>query len=817
MPMSAIASMSVATPIKPLSPHADVIALLSSADPEPALEQGVARLSRGGDLSLLLALASAMMRCDLAPLAEALLRSTGPAIEKHPIVQQILTQISGKPIREIARNDLFQRYRANATAIESRRPDLKPALDGGPPSAMRFIKSRAGNVHVLRENTSPRFTTVFPFVHHTAHAAAAKLPDATLQTSMCLIGVPSMPLFARLWEQNVAGYRPAIDIIETDREALRAWVCLIDGAEMLADRRLNLFVGNHALDDYAAWLDSNPARLPPAIVLTNHRAGWTPLRIDDAWRKAVETRAAARRSRIKCEVEARLAHRSDDEWAARFDQALRRELRLNIVGFTNRNSTVVQHAMRDLAAAFERLGHSFEVVAQPDDCSPNVDVAGALAANDRDMIVAINHLRFEYADTMPANLPYVGWIQDHVDHLWKRDAGVSITERDLIIAHAPDVLTGLYGYPRDRMLASSNLTDAHTYSAERLPEAELKSYRCDVSFVSHGASTPEQLCDEIERVTTPAFGRMLRVFLALARERMTSKGCLTAQRLVELMLEAERESGHPPLSPEVRRANVYPQIARIHDRLFRHETLAWAANWARSRGRSLRIYGRGWQSHPSLAAFAAGEVESGRRLRSVYQASSVNLQANAYSSLHQRLLDGVASGGLVISRFNPADFVRHPFITIQQAIQTRGIASLEALMTERDRDAVLAKAIIEAERLSGAVIAAGDDPRRKAQIEIFRQANDIAELQTDAGLFAMLRDLRFIPARVASDLPGFAQTCFATESEMRVMLDRFVDDERERVSISTPMRDAVLAHDTFDALAKRILASFAGRAVSCAG
>src|SRR4029434_1442024 len=100
--------------------------------------------------------------------------------------------------------------------------------------------------------------------------------------------------------------------------------------------------------------------------------------------------------------------------------------------------------------------------------------------------------------------------------------------------------------------------------------------------------------------------------------------------LLELMLGAEEETGHPPLTPEVRYSRVYPQLARIYDRLFRHEALEWAAEWALARKRTFKIFGRGWENHPTLKQFACGEVESGYALRCLYQASSISLQINGY-------------------------------------------------------------------------------------------------------------------------------------------------------------------------------------------
>ena len=102
-------------------------------------------------------------------------------------------------------------------------------------------------------------------------------------------------------------------------------------------------------------------------------------------------------------------------------------------------------------------------------------------------------------------------------------------------------------------------------------------------------------------------------------------------------------------------------------------------------------------------------------------------------------------------------------------------------------------------------------------MRITREGNSIPELLSDDGLSAILRDMQLIPARVAADLPGFAQTTFRSESEMHTLLDWLTNDLPSRDEIVAPMRLSVLAHDTFDALAKRIIATFATGAVPCAG
>jgi hypothetical protein len=169
---------------------------------------------------------------------------------------------------------------------------------------------------------------------------------------------------------------------------------------------------------------------------------------------------------------------------------------------------------------------------------------------------------------------------------------------------------------------------------------------------------------------------------------------------------------------------------------------------------------------------------------------------------------------MVISRFNPADFVRRPYERIANGIAVNGLASMTDVVRLRGVDRDFAAACEEAQRLSGAVIACADDHARRRQIDVMRIANDIAELQADDGLFAMLRDMRYLPARTAGDLPGFDRTVFDNEARMHALLDRLIDDESLRRSIVEPMRADVLKHDTFDSLARRIIAAFADGVVS---
>jgi len=279
------------------------------------------------------------------------------------------------------------------------------------------------------------------------------------------------------------------------------------------------------------------------------------------------------------------------------------------------------------------------------------------------------------------------------------------------------------------------------------------------------------------------------------------------------MLQAERDSGHAPLSPHIRRSRIFPQMQRIYDRMFRHQTLEWVATWARARGRTFAIHGQGWGQHPTLREFARGEVPSGRPLRALYQASAIGLQVNGYGSLHQRLLDGLASGACMICRYNPLDFVRRPFIALRDVIRSRKLSSLEQLLECAADDSDLARTIGEAERLGGACLQPITSTTRKDHVAMLKAGNPIVDLYTDKGLLNGLADGRFVGESAGGDLPGFDRICFRSQDELHVLLDELIADPAKRQSISAPMRDGVIGHHTFDGLVRRVLNKFGGRVV----
>ncbi|UCD75408.1 MAG: hypothetical protein JSV91_00520 [Phycisphaerales bacterium] len=793
------------------SPHAALIAALDASHSDAALERAFSELVSGADLPLLLAILRALVRQGVAGLAVRLLESTGGLLTDRPDLAALADELSQPPSGEIQWSELDERFRDNANAALSGNPHLHDTLDDLTHISERLhlFVTRSGTPSVVRDDGQGRLDFVLPFGDVRSRAAGLDLPETHKITGFVLRGVPSGPLLARLLDvRHRNGFAPPIDILETDPEVFGIWLRVLEHGSALGDPRLNLFVGPEATRQYHQWLATQLARGVGGVIITNDRPKWDPPILDRQF--FADTRADQNKIKDESiEAQALLYHDRDmASWARRFKEAGESGPPLRALGFTTCFSTVIQHAMRDLASAFRRRGCEVDLVKEPNPSCLDVDTWTALARSPYDLVFVINHLRSELGNRIHPRLPYVCWCQDHMENMWTKEAGRSVGAYEIVLTQSPWFLETHCGYPADHLLATSNLTDPHTYDCVPVAEKDLARFRCDVSYVSHGSRTPEQVALDIAGHHRE-FASCLQRFLVLAKRHIDSYGFIAGFDLYRIMMQAENESGYGPLSPAQRGVGLCPHVLRLYDRLLRHETLEWAADWAKATGRRMRIFGRGWENHPRLREFAAGEIANGYELRCAYQASAINLQVNGYGSLHQRLLDCVASGGLVLSRYNPTDFLREPWSDLRRCVEGGGITSLDGLLSEAGRSQEVRGVV---EKLA-ALGVPGLDPVRVARerdIELMRQVGVYPdEMLSAESYFKALAGMHGVPERAAGDISGFSQLTFHDRAELHQLMERYVDEPEARTTVMTRLRESVVTHDTYDVLAGRILDALA--------
>ncbi|HWB20301.1 MAG TPA: hypothetical protein VG711_08385 [Phycisphaerales bacterium] len=810
--LSHITSAQASPPIPPA--HFALIEALNSARPDPAIERIFANDGVRIPPHVLLPVLKSLVAIRVPGVAIRLLRTHNALVQQTPELRELHQILASLPSGEIPRATLESNFRTNIENLLASNPHLQQianAITVIPPDISIF-KSVTGNYFITTGHAESPLDLKLPFADHASVANSFSLPANVEYPAFRAIGLPPPQLFTKILNSSTpAGYLPPIDILEPDIRLLPIWLSMFSDSDFFASSRVQVFAGADALAAYRDRLILNHAQPLPTISLTTPRPDLTPAIIQSLSLSSDQIReiSLARNAKVKSALDALTSHyhaMSESDWASRFSASTDGARKLTVVGLTSRYSTVMQHAMRDLGSALTRTGCTFhtEVQQAPWQCA--VDISSVLSRCKPDLIITINHLRSELTQYVPPAVPCISWLQDYMKDLWTSTAGKSVTSRDLILTRQAGELITSYAYPSQRIIETSNLTDPYTYSADPLPESERAPFRCDLCYVGHGSETPEQLIESaLGTGNSSSLRSYLTTLLHFIRSAIEYKSSLSFFDILDLIILAERRSSHPPLTPALRRQAIHPIAVRLYDRVLRHQTLDWAAQWASKNNRTFRIYGRGWNHHPKFSQWAAGEVVNGRSLRALAQAASIQLHVTAWQSLHQRLLDGFASGGFILTRHNPSDFHRADFAAVQQYVVRNEVNSLADLAACRTAHPELDAALERLESGEFISVEMPDSPQRKRQMRLMAEVFNSPGVADDKSVLSTLRTMPFVPPRVAGDLPQFESTTFDSMTSLGAQLDRFVDDAPGRARLAQPIRQSIIQNDTHDGLVKKIL------------
>lgn len=618
------------------------------------------------DLGLRLLTAANWARLSLpTPAAEAL-RSLPAAAGELPEVQALLNATRLMTPDVIPPERRVATCRANLVALGERGPGVGPAFEAWAARACHAEYCRAADGNVVSRAINA--DSPGPWLHVADHAATASAWDSRIagdaraaDRPLILEGVDPPWLLARLLARRgdrKDSHRPRITIVQQDEAEFFDGLSLINLSEHLRGLNVIAFAGPGAGErlraDLASRLDYDIAG--PVITLVSVRTKLSPGPAEIA--NAVGRDQLALTKQLHQQVTAYYAERGPAHWAQRFREALAGTGEpLRVLVPTARNSTFIKHASGDLVDAFNRIGMRARLLIEPDD-STRFAVPSYLrqfADFAPDLVVLINYPRGMMADAIPANVPFICWIQDAMPHLFRPERGAGHGPLDFLAGHLFEELFTKHGYPRDRALESTVLASESKFHAAAVHAGDRARYECEIAYVSHQSETPEHQHERLRAqfADNPAIVRAVdRLAPVVAESVMRPIGQMATLFATDLAREALRSE--LPREPEqqlvdlVARAYVEPRA----DRLFRHETLRWAADAAERRGWRMKLYGRGWEQHPRFAAYAAGELPHGDALRASYQVAGVHLHMSSHSLVHQRLFECVLSGGFPLCRLH---------------------------------------------------------------------------------------------------------------------------------------------------------------------
>ncbi|MCC6676095.1 MAG: hypothetical protein IT436_03025 [Phycisphaerales bacterium] len=623
------------------------------------------------DLGLRLLLAANWARLSLPTPAIEVLHGLPAEAAEIPEVRSLLTATRLMPADAIPPAQRIATCRANLIALGDRGPGLGPDFDSwaGRTHAVECCRAADGNIIHRTRAADP--VPAGPWLSVADHTATAATWDARIaadnraaERPLILEGVDPPWLLARLLTRRADRkdtYRPRLTILQLDRSEFFDGLSLLDMTSGLRGDHIIAFTGPDAGERLRADLRN---RLEydisgPVTSLLSVRTRLAPGPVEIASEAGREQQALT--ERLHAQVQQFYAGRGPGYWARRYRDALAgagEPLRVLIP--TTRNSTFVKHASADLADAFSRLGMRAELLIEPDDATRMAapSYLRRFAELRPDLVVLINYPRAMMADAIPADLPFICWLQDAMPHLFSPERGAAHGPLDFLAGHLFEELFSRHGYPRDRAFESTILASESKFHTAAIHTSDRARFECEIAYVSHQSETPQaqhtRLRAQFAEKTSiaRAIDRLAPVVQRAVARPPGMMATLLAHDLAREALREEMGSDpEPGLVDRVARAYIEPYA----DRLIRHETLRWASDTAERRGWRLMLYGRGWEQHPRLAAHAAGELAHGDALRMSYQCAAVHLHMTTHSLVHQRLMECILSGGFPLCRLHAAE------------------------------------------------------------------------------------------------------------------------------------------------------------------
>jgi hypothetical protein len=596
--------------------------------------------------------------------------------------------------------------------------------------------------------------------------------------------------FERIYEatrDTFLGFSCALFIVEPDPAMLAVVLHLRDWSALLRDPRVMIFTGDNWTDQLrAAWSDDPDLPFPNRVITTGSSGDASGVSAVHVVRESVDQREREIRKTL-AEVDQQYARRDIAYWSQRFDEALSgRGAPLRILSAVSTHTTFLQYSMRDAREAFTALGHECLVLSEktPYGAVGPLRYLRAILDFDPDLFFSIDHLRPEFGGVIPYDLPILTWDQDQLPQVITRENLAKLAPHDFIVGCSKIPCVRLGANPR-QMRYTLVPTCPDQFGGDPLTDQERARYTCDVSFVSHASQTPRAFHEEERNLYRDDAARRLLDALFELMPAAIAQHHVPGGHLTDAVLEeGMRQCGIAQLPPELETRLKQWYLWRLGDRIFRHGALEWAAEWARSRGRSLRIYGNGWDQHPTLAEFAAGPAANGRELLCVYRASKINLQLMPAGFLHQRAMDGLAAGGFFLSRMTPRD------------VSGRTLRRFAARMAELGIDS------------TAALLQCPDEMIRASLQQLYGPWLDRIDPADGSFLQNILitAELRF-PDEL---FPRFGEIVFDSSESFFRAADRFVDDDTARRMIADEMREVVVRELSYQPTMDRFLREMAG-------
>ena len=607
----------------------------------------------------------------------------GQVRRRHPELEAALVDAPNGRVPWTQREEIF---RGNVAVLLRHRPHLRELVESLPQTltGVHLYRTLEGHYQISRRRPG-QLREWLGSLTDEGDGTALELPPRGQLGATAVVGVRTGAVLERVYQDShhlLLTYSHPLYIIEPDPIRFGAWLHCADHSLLLDDERVYFFIGGEGGGRLTELLAENPGlRIPDvSIDQSGLGVGEATTRV----RVVVESATRHRETELaRCTAELEQRYRARDAayWAEHFRPPCLPSDRQagKILGITSRFTTVLQYSTRDALGALEEMGYEPHVMIETADHFQysELEVCRRILELDPVMVLLLDHLRYE-SPHLPKNLPVLTWIQDPLGNLLCRRAGESIGPFDFVCGYYQERCVSEFGYPADQFEDTNVPVSARIFHDAEPDGESMARYACDICFVSNASDPVERFYRAEIKNYPPGYRPLLELIYRRAMEILDlddHQGIgVAAQNLVR---SAVAETGLTLDGAQT--THVSSHFAyRLLDWGRRQQALEWVAAWARRTGRVFRIYGRGWEKHPTLAEFAAGVIEHGEPLRCATRASRLALQLLGFR--HQRALETLASGTLPLTRYCPVDFAGLPLETYvsqrEAGLHPEGVATV---------------------------------------------------------------------------------------------------------------------------------------------
>jgi len=479
------------------------------------------------------------------------------------------------------------------------------------------------------------------------------------------------------------------------------------------------------------------------------------------------------------EIHERYAGRTREAWVELLSDSPPRPPRAMLI--TSRFTTVLQYSTKDIAEGLMEEGWETEIIIESErfEGTSNRAILATLLKFEPDVVIQIDHLRYELEKFYPKELPFVCWIQDDLPNLTTRKAGDTIGLRDFVLTGASPVYVNKYKYPERQIIHLEKLTRGSSQEFHHCGEGPP-----DLVFVSNASQVPREAIQRVaeEFSEVDGLGEIIEASGLKMMSVYESGDSIISVIKIRSIIEVETKSRGGQWKSEEHLDKLAIRMSGIlNNALYRQQALDWVVGVADDLGLSLELYGQGWEDNPKYARFARGYIQYGQPLEELTRRAKINLQILPYSCMHQRLLDGLSAGGFFLIRGNPLDLLARKIgIYIREAVQY-GAKSIEDAFEKLESNTANGFRQCLKERAATIELYGSDCIRRYRGLS-----------EEDQNLFCKYP-------------PHYDEVIFHDALSLRDRLEHFLSHPECRSQVQAEMRNWVNQHYTYRSAWKRIM------------